>query len=882
MRAITAIVFSLAVIAANAAIPGVGAFKTNNFKWDGQSMSFQSNQVLGALTLNDGGLLVTNKPASTNKPFVWLSQGTIAGNFEDIRNYGADSNAITDSRNAIQMAINRAGPQGTVFIPAGNYKVVTSLPIQGWVRKIYGPGKIWVSLPTGYVNPGVYGVNDSWTNTNVLDRNGNYVTWVSTNTVNGPGIYYGSFPWNGKSYLFQDIGGPDGCEISLNIDGGWGTIGPPGTVIPVTGISRGLDENQYYALFANINRASFVGCRIVNAPGEVASHCFQGTVMRDCSILEFGDHCYYTTAEDNVMIVNNTVVCARPDSGIDGTTSFISQSYRDAFKLRNCRNGTVQNNIYNDATALPKTQFMTVESNPMIGSAFYTHGSERINVSGNNVRAFAGFILDNWRWTNATDNGGFYTRDVSISGNTFETWNNLLQGDYFACVNFSFANNTCFIHSGTLAAIQGSQVYNNAIQNFVIGPGVICTSTNAAASPIKLGGRIQDFKVLNSTFTETNVNNGLAVCLVSLAGSDLTAAYNSFGGLLSNILVKGNTLQNYYAEIYDPGWVTWVSTNSYLFSTPVFDDGLQETFSVVRDPTDFLAYTNKAQIAPGGSQPHLDAANWGLYNPPASVIKLFDNYRYCDSTNGGNQTSLLLANCDQNTVLHYDYKLRHGGNQHDNGLNNPIDYKFMPGTNANSVTLVTTNLYGLANAYTAIQGVTAGATNPPKAGFHAYGNGVRSDASASTAGAYTLGWYTVTTGFNDNTPNRELREQVITDGGLFAQALVYNGAVGGSLGAETYTQGLQGRMAMQRFYNDGTIDFWTQKGNPSTNSLNTVTLTKGLKLPPTGGIVTCSRTTTPTLDEINVTGAMLWCSNTVVYLSYSGDGSNVTTKQIAP
>lgn len=47
-------------------------------------------------------------------------------------------------------------------------------------------------------------------------------------------------------------------------------------------------------------------------------------------------------------------------------------------------------------------------------------------------------------------------------------------------------------------------------------------------------------------------------------------------------------------------------------------------------------------------------------------------------------------------------------------------------------------------------------------------------------------------------------------------------------------------------------------------------------------VETRNTTTTPTGAQLGVGGGAFWCSNAVVYVSFSTDGSSVTTKQIAP
>src|SRR5690348_4359619 len=86
MKKLLALVILLSVVRLHAAIPGTGAFDTNNFNWTGVKMLLQQLQSLGYLRLTNGGLKVTTPPGQSN--FVLLSQATISGMLIDPRNYG--------------------------------------------------------------------------------------------------------------------------------------------------------------------------------------------------------------------------------------------------------------------------------------------------------------------------------------------------------------------------------------------------------------------------------------------------------------------------------------------------------------------------------------------------------------------------------------------------------------------------------------------------------------------------------------------------------------------------------------------------------------------------------------------------------------------------
>lgn len=787
----------------------------SNVKTYGQ----QSTELMNAVTLNAYD--------------VNLQTLTVTNMVVDIRKYfpiyGGSSDGSQDIRNALCAAMIDAGPDGAVFIPSGDYKLVCGMPIRAKVHKLFGNGKIWISLPADYTNPNVYGVTNAYIAHNQLNSSGILTNWNSSSLDNPEVGYYGQMPWNGKTVIFQDIGSAQNGTVieDLTFDFGWGTTNAPSSVIPITGVRKSNNETQYYGGFVNCVNTTFKNCRFLNITGAVISHCFNGTVVENCYFGDYGDHIFYTTQEQNVRYVNNLVYVSRETIGTEGQTTFVPQTWRDSVKLRNCQQSIVSGNVHDDATPVRQSVFMTIESSSSVGSTTLTNGCDGILVEDNSIKAFIGILGSSFRSVGISDGDGFFSKNVLIQGNHFDTTAGAFSLPDIACDGWRIANNTFFGHDGGMAVIYGSKSYTNAIRNFWINNNTYL-STNLSSCPIRLGGNIMDLHIVGNAFSDTNLNNSTSLSLVGTV-SDVSPAYNATIPTWGRIDIIRNDLTNYYSLWADISYPDWISGQTYTYSTSAYSDGTYVFQSVVRDPTSNLIYTNNSTVT-STTRPGLDTTHWGEYDFGTCYVNFYDNHRYCDSFIGGTFVAYLLGNNTDTLPVKFNYHVRHSGNLNETGTGQPVAYNFYSGTGPSTVTFDSYGSYDYKDRAYYITGVHAGSSNAPSAALQATGaGGIRSEPGAFTGdynGAYTTVYLPLRETDNALRSNRELRNQVLSYGGSYQQWQVYNGRMSNDLSSPVAIQGDYGRMLALSYDQTGYIQMWANAGTAGGGSNTVVSLDK--------------------------------------------------------
>lgn len=745
--------------------------------------------------------------------------------------FGADPSATMNSRNALQGAFNTAGASGSVYVPPGKYKITYGLPIQGFISRFYGEGQFYGSMPSDYVNPNVYGVPNKYVATGLLDRTGATVSWDSSTSANPDSGYYGIFPWNGKTAMFQDIGSSTKCVIEgLSFDGGWGTTGAPGSVIPITGVRRTGDEATWYATFANCSNLEITHCKFSNIPGDPIVDPFGKTAITECVFGDFGDHVIYIQDQDGIQFNNNKIIFSRETVGTEGNLNYVSQTYRDAIKLRNARNVTVNDNVMQDNTLSPLSQFLNLESFSHLGSTSLTNGMRNITVNGNTIKTKVGILAGNNRF--AGDGVGNPTKDVTIGLNTWDVSERLLQALDFACDGFILKGNTVNMHGGQVAQIYGSMVFDKAVKRLIFDNNYF-TGTETNFGRILIGGNVDSVIIKNNICIQTNVEHGFVMTLVDTF-SQASPTKNFTRSILNSVELTGNKMINYEAMLFDAGMQLWDSAVTYTYATETYDDGTYVINQFVREGIGGASYTNKATIL-SATAPSLDPANWGVYQPPDCNVTMLRNERYSDSTQVAFTGARLLAIVN-NTTLKYNYKVTHNDNVHKTTLNQEIAYVFQTGLDASQVVYVYTNLYSSVNKLLVRYRGGFGGEENPKASLHVFRGGLRSDGNITTDGVSDTAVFAISPGsISDNSANRDIRFEQVWGAGDANQYLIYNGFISNKTDAihfPEYWQGLNGRMSFVQFEAGGNIDFWINNGPASSGTNLLVNPTRLFRLRP--------------------------------------------------
>lgn len=833
-----------------------------------------------------------------------------------------------DWRNALQAAINAAGPNGIVYIPPGDYCLVYGLPIQGFVSRIYGEGRFWCSLPSNYTNPNVYGVTNKYIATGQLNRNGIRISWDSSSADNPDRGYYGDFPWNGKTAMFQDIGSTNQCIVEgLTFNGGWGATNTPGSVIPITGVRRTGDESTWYALFANCSNMRFSNCKFDDMPGDPIVDPFGTLTVQGCTFGNYGDHILYVQDQTGLVFEGNKIIFSRENISIEGNASYVSQVYRDAIKLRNVRHSSIVGNVMDDRTTTPLAQFLTLESFTHLGSTILTRGMDNILVSGNTIHTKLGILADNNR--TAGDGVGLPTKNVSITGNTFDVTERIFQALDFACDNFVIQDNVGNLHSGQVAQIYGSMVFRDGVKNLAFRNNTF-TGTETNFGRILIGGNVNSIALEGNACIQTNLEHGFIETLVDTF-SQASPSKNFTRSTLGSISFIGNSLTNFQALMFDAGCQLWDATVTYPYTTETYDDGTYIINCFVRDGIGGLAYTNKASIL-SATQPSLDPANWGVYQPTDCNVTMIDNRRFSDSSQVAFTGARLLAIVN-NTILKYNYKVTHDRNINRTTLNQEIAYVFMAGTDPSQVTYVYTNLYSNVNKLQVRYRAGFGGEETPQVSLHVLRGGLRSDGSITTDGVSDTAVFAISPGsVSDNSANRDIRFEQVWGAGDANQYLIYNGFISNKTDAihfPEYYQGLNGRMSFIQFEAGGNIDFWINNGAASVGTNLLVTPTRLFRLRPgalttdplriemlanlsvsgdatisgaltvpslrltslftqsltsTNGLTILQGTTAPTAAALGAGAGRAWSSNSVpptLYWTSTADGITATTYKVA-
>lgn len=572
-------------------------------------------------------------------------------NVEDFIDSSIDGN---DIRNAIQRACNAAqAGHKTVVIGPGNYRLVVGKPIVVGTCNIRGEGgKIWCSLPDGYTNPNNT-VTESYTAHNQLNEFGNLVDWV-----NDPAV---SLPWNGKTQVFT--GAVYSILENLWIDWGWGTVGAPSGVHPITG-NRNDDESfTYYQGWNNCQNTTWRNCQFFNAPG---AHIEVGhdLVLDGCLIQEWGDHGFYcgqdpggTGSQKNYKIHLCQFIATRAAVGTVSQSAYVFSTFRDAVKLRGNSNSVIlDNDFYNSSQVITAIQLEVNDGQPGDVS--------RVTIANNN--AHVGVFVDCLGFRN---DGGFGVNDyrlrnVSIKNNNVEMTN---QGIRFrsACDGFSVTNNE-FYGSGTVATFAGHPAWVEPLKG-VRFVGNSCASTGQIA--MYISGKMRDMVIRGNDFRNTGAPCDSSNTVIYVANPFDIDGVNIFNleTRFTQLLIENNTCDNYYAWIADGGYPAYSGASNYAFATK---NGVA-IYSIVSFGG--LLYRNLRSTiasAPGGS-------NWTVFTLGTGSLIFRNNIRSCSSASASPNNSIYLAYFSGSVgLLRQIYIPTHNDNINTNTLAETVGFSF--------------------------------------------------------------------------------------------------------------------------------------------------------------------------------------------------------------
>jgi hypothetical protein len=338
-------------------------------------------------------------------------------------------------------------------------------------------GKFWVSLPDDYTNTNDYTTpNQTYTANNVLDENGNLVSWTSVPL---------QMPWNGKTQVFTRAEG----KIEVWIDFGWGTTNVPAGVRPITGIRTNNEEYTYYQGFNDSRGAQFRGCIMRHAPGAHIEVGYDVSVQF-CNFIEFGDHVFYfgqdvLGTQKNYYFTNNTIIAARSAAGTPGNTDYVFQTFRDALKFRGNDNIIVQANAFIGLNGLLRG--ITLEVNDDSGNQ--PGDISNASILGNTFRGLNFIDMIGARSDDfPTD---YRIRNTTIQGNIVTCVNQscfLFRG---ACDTLTLADNIFDSGAGGVGFFYGSPRWTDPIKNLIFTRNVCKTSASVCLSVAGLGIDIQ-------------------------------------------------------------------------------------------------------------------------------------------------------------------------------------------------------------------------------------------------------------------------------------------------------------------------------------------------------------------------------------------------------
>lgn len=603
------------------------------------------------------------KPTSSNGR--WLRQ--FDGSEIPINWCGADPTGAADSRNAIQAAANIAATMtnGTVVVPLGQYRVVqTPLSIMLNTSMVGRGGKLWNSLPTGYVNPNGAEV---YTATNVLTTAGTYTNVTYSSAWTGA--------WNGKGEMFTPLG--SSVIKDLIIDGGWGSTSTPTGVVPIFGINDSTDEYTYYQTFHTSEATTYSGNTFQNIPGVPIEGGYNVTVSGN-HFGEFGDHIFYfgqtAGTQTNYVFSGNQILTGRAATGTAGQTNRVGASTRSLLKFRGNQNFTVTGNVANNFATVPKTIFCEIG----VDSAEPGY-AERFTITGNTFRGERGIDLYAVRSTTSIPAvpAGYKVRSGIITGNTFSDATYGVYCEECAIENVAFSGNT-FTNVEVVAKVLGSLYYTNAVANLSFSENLIYQSASGTQPAFSIGGSIQSlFLYRNRAWS---LNTTTLRSFVAMQAADASGfPGNNMVQVVSGLTQEDNRLNNYDVNRTDNGYTAYAGGTTYPFTTSTMDDGVRQRFCVVSSGGSLWANTaTTTGVAP-------PTVPWVAWTRDTTRHRLINNYKIGNISGASNSFWLVYGSAD--STRKHNYTLTTRFNENYNPFGDPIVYDLGTGST------VSTNLW---------------------------------------------------------------------------------------------------------------------------------------------------------------------------------------------
>lgn len=613
--------------------------------------------------------------------------------------YGADNLGLLDSRNAFQAAANAARlVGGTVVVPPGDFRIVATLPIYlgaGVNMSGFG-GRIWISLPDGYVNPNTYVSTEIYAATGVLNQNGNLVAWTSTTQV-----AYSNTPWNGKTQVFTAA---QGIFRDLWIDWGFGSTGVPAGVNVIEGIRPTVAEQTHYQGFNNSENAKFLNCHMQNAPG---AHIEVGhdILVDGCTFIEYGDHVFYMGqdvggTQKNYTFTNNTVKAVRTTTGVVNAADYVFATFRDALKFRANKNVTVADNqILGEGTGVvndPGIQAITLEVNDESGAQ--PGDLDGVTISNNLFRVLNGIDFVGARSDGSPD---YRIKNVTIEGNEILCNNQTAILFRAACDGLKIIDNDITTGTGGLAFFYGSPRWTDPIKALRF-KGNRCR--NSASIGIGLAGL-----GIDAEFSGNRFDNSVAVASITSSFNLFWVQNSSTPSVLDSVpvntqptsfkrlIISDNLLINWYSLMLDGGYPQWLVGTTYpylLMSTG------EQVRSVVSQGG--ALYVNTATVTGGVAPP---AASWAVYTREAGELVLERNIRYCNGTAIGDNSQYLANLNGPTALLRMTYAVYHAFNENRNSLGQAMGYLL---ANVSATALSTSSKFVKLVAETLESGINTG------------------------------------------------------------------------------------------------------------------------------------------------------------------------------
>lgn len=587
--------------------------------------AFPVVHVLGYYSPGDGGggtFLLTNAVSGTNfGSRIYSSrlgqswERVIVNNTFTLRQFGGDPNGVLDSRDNLQALLNACRNKGITAKIDGNFRIVSTKPIIiGKVSRIEGPGKLWNSLPDGYVWSGNYSTTETYTDSSVLDENGSWVSWSWTSTAGIPPYA----PWNGKTEMFHDA---TDCVIEgLKVDGGWGTTtvadGKPSGVIPITGLqppTNPIEEYGYYQMFYNSKNTRYHKCEFTNIPGDCIEVGERVAVV-DCTFTEYGDHVVYMGHTGaNVQLIGNRIINGRAASGTPGAADYVWQTQRESFKFRGTDNLVVVGNTLTN-TSKQINAFITLQT-----AASQPSDLDGFVIANNRVSAggFVYFAVDR------PDGSQLLTiRNGKITDNQFDLSGYFMHtsaGAALANVDVTGNTGACNI----FAAVMGHPYVTNAIDNLSFENNKV-RFVNSVAAGFYLAGNINKISIKKNTFIGLEPTSPSSnVMLSGYVAANYPMGMNNQWHQINEVVLEDNTARNFMSWWGDGGFDAYDNAKTYAYGTHVNSEGTYEDFSVVSSGG--VLYRNIAATT-GNAPPN--ATYWAVYTPPTTTVRADRNTRY--------------------------------------------------------------------------------------------------------------------------------------------------------------------------------------------------------------------------------------------------------------